>query len=75
MKNPNNILEKASAADEPVFVLRAQDILSIPVLDQYIHKYEKARHIDPIFHRDLVKIKEQFIIWQNNNRTRLKLPD
>jgi len=74
-KNPQNILDYAEIINEPVFVIRAQDILSVPILDQYIHKYEKAGKIDPLFHRDLVKIKESFIRWQAENRTRLKLPD
>lgn len=73
MKDPRNILEKALARNEPVFVIRAQDSFSQAILSAYYHLAILLS--DDKFIDELEEIREAFIEWQEENRDKLKLPD
>lgn len=75
MKDPGNILEKAIARNEPVFVIRAQDKLSLIALSAYIHAANlmEENAITSENCRELESIYNDFLEWQINNTT--KFPD
>ena len=73
-KNPRAIIEAAEANDEPVFVLRAKDKLSIEALTAYI-KFAKMDEVEEDFLQELCAIKLHFHAWQKQNPHRIKYPD
>lgn len=77
MKDPNNVLQKALAKNEPVFVIRAQDRLSIAALSAYLNA---ARLIDESLLSDeqydeIESIFNSFREWQNDSDNQIKFPD
>lgn len=75
MKNPFNILEKATARNEPVFVLRAQDLLSMCALSAYVNAAAVNGEISSEQYEELSTIYNQFQDWQDNNSNLVKIPD
>lgn len=60
--------------DEPIFVIRAQDNLSI----EAIRHYEIAASFmgcDLAFLRGLFEVRLEFAKWQETNRSKMKVPD
>jgi hypothetical protein len=74
MKDPKEILQKAALRDEPVFVLRAQDVMAPYILRHYIYKAQKT-DCDEAFLEELQQILIRFEKWQKEYRSLLKLPD
>lgn len=74
MKDPKQILEKALAKNEPVFVMRAQDILSIVGLSAYIAT-ASTHDMSSQQYEELLKLFEEFEEWWENNPENMKLPD
>lgn len=61
---------KAIPPDEPVFVLRAQDINAVHML----REYRKVAG-DWTFKEHIDKLIEKFETWQRNNSHLVKIPD
>lgn len=62
------------ACDEPTFTFRAQDILSVLVLDEYARLLERY---DPVSEK-LARVTDElnkFRDWQRSNPGKVKLPD
>lgn len=77
MKDPNNVLQKALAKNEPVFVLRAQDKLSLSALSAYMHAarlLSVEQYPDELYH-EMEKIHQDFTDWQNDPNNKIKFPD
>jgi hypothetical protein len=62
------------ALDEPVFILRAQDILAPRVVVRWAHLAEQAGSPQDKVQGDLILAK-QMADWQANNQQRVKVPD
>lgn len=60
--------------DEPVFVLRAQDNLALPTLEQY-EGFAEDNGCDPSFLEDLRQVKNRFEDWRIKNTAKIKNPD
>lgn len=72
----SSILEKARTNDnEPVFVLRAKDRLALGALKHYLQQAEKSGlEEEPIYIRLLENLVD-FLKWQKDHPTYMKLPD
>jgi len=74
MKDPRNILEKALSRNEPVFVVRAQDKLSIVAINMYcLAAYFSDISTEQL--TEIYKIREDFQKWQKENPDKVKMPD
>jgi len=62
------------ALDEPVFILRAQDILAPRVVVRWAHLAEQAGSPQDKV-RAALQVAKQMADWQANNQHRVKLPD
>ena len=60
--------------DEPVFVFRAKDILSVFALDEYARIVEKYDAHGPQI-QSIVDRANDFRAWQKANPDKVKLPD
>lgn len=65
--------------DEPVLVIRAQDVLALEMLDDYTDAYRNLtgftdEHESPVLAR-LKEHREELVRWQGENRSRMKLAD
>lgn len=58
--------------EEPVFVLRAQDVLSTYTLTKYI-RLANAAGLDPAFINQIIEARREFLAWQMNHH--VKFPD
>jgi len=74
MKDPRNILEKALSRNEPVFVVRAQDKLSIAAINMYLLAAYFSDMPDKQY-TEIYKIHEDFEKWQKENPDKVKMPD
>jgi hypothetical protein len=63
-----------AALDEPVFILRAQDILAPRVVVRWAHLAEQAGSPQDKV-RAALQVAKQMADWQANNQHRVKLPD
>lgn len=60
--------------DEPVFILRAKDILSTMALMHYVGLVETYQpHHEQL--QELTELLNEFRTWQQENRTEVRLPD
>lgn len=66
-------LDDLLAPDEPVFVLRAQDMLAPGVVQVYADALRKVGRPDHA--ADVEGVGIEFLRWQARNRDRVKLPD
>jgi len=70
------IIDECSGTDEPIFVFRAKDKLSLKILLYYRlqcgdrEKFISKDHVAGIKHRIV-----DFEIWQTNNPDKTSLPD
>ena len=63
-----------AALDEPVFILRPQDILAPKVVVRWAHLAEQAGSPhDKV--RGALQVAKQMADWQANNQHRVKVPD
>jgi len=62
------------ALDEPVFILRAQDIRVPRVVARRAHLAEQARSPQEKV-RGALQLAKRMADWQANNRHRVKVPD
>ena len=60
--------------DEPVFILRAQDILAPRVVVRWAHLAEQAGTAQDKV-RGALEVAKQMADWQANNPYRVKVPD
>lgn len=74
MKDPNNVLQKALAKNEPVFVLRAQDAISLSAIAAYMHSAALVIDSEEQY-EELESIYKRFREWQSKNQDKVKLPD
>lgn len=63
-----------AADDEPVFVLRAKDAVSIGLIEQWIRVVEAARGPTEKT-REARKVVVEFERWQYTNREIVRMPD
>lgn len=69
------ILAETKETDEPIFIFRAKDILSMFPLKEYERRVEDYAGDD---HEHLMAISvriTEFRDWQRNNADKIKLPD
>ena len=65
---------RRAARDEPVFILRVQDILAPRVVVRWAHLAEQAGTAQDKV-RGALKVAKQMADWQANNPHRVKVPD
>jgi hypothetical protein len=63
-----------AALDEPVFILRAQDILAPRVVVRWAHLAEQAGTPQHKV-QGALELAKQMADWQANNQHRVKVPD
>jgi hypothetical protein len=71
LANPNSCINKA-AADEPIFVLRAQDILAPEVVRRWA-RLARSRGTSEIKAAEAFALADQMEIWQVDHTA--KVPD
>lgn len=60
--------------DEPLFLLRAKDIVSIPTLRAYLDMCV-SRHCNTEHLYDINTIIKKFADWQEKNKDKMKIPN
>ncbi len=75
VKTAESILASAQEQDEPVFVMRAKDLFSVPMLYQYLEKVELHGPANLEFHDAIVDLIEEFKTWQKRNQGKVRYPD
>lgn len=70
-----HILEKVSGSDEPIFILRAKDLLSVPTIVKYLNLYGEFMPSDVTFEASVVNTIEGFKQWQKDNPDKVRWPD
>jgi hypothetical protein len=60
--------------DEPIFILRAQDVASVPTLLDYITNRLRIDSLDDESESELHDIRAEFASWQGNNSHLVKIP-
>lgn len=65
------------AEDEPVFIIRAQDVLAIPTLVRYQNFRLAAEETPPSpeWQDHLESVIDDFETWKGDNADKMKLPD
>jgi hypothetical protein len=65
--------------DEPIFILRAQDQMSLGTIDYYRDRYQVASALrqqpQKDFHNDLDDAYNEFDDFQSAHSSRVKMPD
>lgn len=61
--------------DEPVLVIRAQDILALRMMNEYIHAYEAMTKHNPEVLERLNNHRIALREWQERNKDKMKLAD
>lgn len=69
------ILNETSQTDEPIFIFRAKDILSMFPLKEYERRVEDYAGDDHEFQLHVATRIAEFRDWQRNNADKIKLPD
>lgn len=79
---PRYIVSKAQGvggnpipADEPVLVIRAQDLLAVESMCNYIKAYDDLPNGDPEVMADLGRHLSALIAWQAANPEKIKVAD
>lgn len=60
--------------DEPIFILRAQDEVSLDTVEAYIDMSEKPGN-DPTFMQNLRQVADEFNHWQVEHSDKVKQAD
>lgn len=74
-KSAHEIVDKAFANGEPVFVIRAKDFFAVQVLGFYLECIERQGPNNPEFEEDIVKIQNAMRQWQRDNLGKVRYPD
>lgn len=74
-KDPREMLAWAMAADEPVFIIRAQDLLSTPLIEYYLQLFRQRAPSTPYLEHDIELTLDAFRKWQVQNHARVKFAD
>lgn len=69
------IIDACRDTDEPIFVLRAKDMLSTGTIVGYGEQFKKYGPDNPDFLERVSDRVEEFQQWQNNNTNRVRYPD
>lgn len=69
------IIAECAINDEPLFVLRAQDIFSVMGIAGYHKLIEQFSPSDVGMEREIVEAIDEFKRWQANNRETVRYPD
>ena len=69
------ILFETRNTDEPIFIFRAKDILSIFPLKEYERRVEDYAGDDHEFQQHIATRIAEFKDWQRANPEQIKLPD
>lgn len=67
-------VRKFNSSDEPVFILRAQDALSVPALARY-HVLAVESGLPQAFTDGLNGVIDTFVEWQNERPDSVSMPD
>lgn len=65
-------------SDEPIFILRAQDKFSVPTIYRYKDIAHNGTPIGDESEKWVAELElfiTDFVIWQRNNRDKVKVPD
>jgi hypothetical protein len=73
-KSARDIVDRALAADEPVFVIRARDVCAMPALAAYLRQVQVGTS-PPELVDSIEKIFKAFRSWQQENSRLVKFPD
>lgn len=71
----DRIIQQAHETDEPIFVLRAKDLLSTLAIGEYINFLERYVPGDSPILIEAVDRLNEFREWQKTNPGKVKLPD
>lgn len=75
-KNPIEMIQKAGQNGEPTFTLRAKDLFSLTVIDEYIYVLESYIQDKDNEHLKGVKeIRQEFMDWRKANEDKVQIPD
>lgn len=74
-KSAQQLVTSALDNDEPVFVLRAKDIFSLPALQYYKLQVERYGPTNHGFQIDIENIMDAFSKWRTANAEQVKYPD
>lgn len=69
------IIEACAKTDEPIFVLRAQDIFSVMAIGSYVDLLAKFAPGDYDMEESLVELITEFKTWQRNHISEVRYPD
>lgn len=69
------ILDQVRESGEPIFVLRATDILAPMVVANYLELIEKYTPREHAFHGQVGEIHDQMLDWQRANGDKVGYPD
>ena len=61
--------------DEPVFILRAQDALAVPRIQEWITAADQAGVPLSKITNAIDQHRDPFLVWQAANPSKVKLPD
>jgi hypothetical protein len=61
--------------DEPVIVVRAQDVLAVEFMDWYMGRYEVQANPDPAVRDELLAHRAALIEWRKAHPERIKVAD
>lgn len=74
VKDIQKMIESAQENNEPVFLLRAKDVAAVVAIRAYLDELELLDADDDHI-ADIMRIKDEFWDFRNNNRKLLKIPD
>lgn len=69
------ILDECRASGEPIFVIRAKDILAPMLVAEYYELIEKYCPRQHHFHGQVAEIQDQMLDWQRANGDKVGYPD
>ena len=73
-KKTKKIIDEVTRTDEPIFIIRANDKLSIEILFKYLQTATNAE-CDREFLEDMLNVISNFQSYQQVNKTKIKIPD
>lgn len=74
-KSAVGIVQSAFDNGEPVFVLRAKDIFSLPVIGEYLNRVRQYGPTNPSYEKDIEHIFQAFRTWQEMHLGQVRYPD
>ena len=74
-KSAEGIVRKAFENGEPVFVLRAKDIFSLPIISRYLNMVRTRGPTNSDYEKDIENIFQAFRTWQEDHVGQVRYPD